>query len=170
MNNIDQNQINIDNDNEIVTIDYFDYINNKWIKVDVTKKVAKFLEADDRNIRRKQAQYNYRNISYHKVFNENRPRKINKLIIDIKQEPDFRLNYQTELLKQEANYEHKKVLIENALDTLTDNQRRIVVMRMKNMSYKEIMEVKKVKSLNSVYKPLHVAYKKIKYHIKENEN
>lgn len=27
----------IDDENEIVTIDYFDYINKKWIKIDVAK-------------------------------------------------------------------------------------------------------------------------------------
>ena len=59
MNNKNINNGNkIDDSKEIVTIDYFDRINKKWIKLDVTKEVAKFLESNKKKLRRKQNQYN----------------------------------------------------------------------------------------------------------------
>ena len=55
MNNENINNKNkIDDSKEIVTIDYFDRINKKWIKLDVTKEVAKFLESNKKKLRRKQ--------------------------------------------------------------------------------------------------------------------
>lgn len=164
-----QNEIHSDDD-EIVTIDYYDYINKQWIKVDVTKKVARFLDTNDRRTKRKQAQYDYRNISYHKVFNENRPRKINERIIDVRQEPDYRLNHEAELRLKDAEIEHKRTIVQDSLCELTQPQREVIEMIMnENLSYRKIGKRLGI-GKSSVFERVNAAKTKIIENIKNSEN
>lgn len=164
-----QNEIHND-DEEIVTIDYYDYINKQWIKVDVTKKVARFLQDSDRRLKRKQAQYDYRNISYHKVFNENRPRKINERIIDVRQEPNYRLNHEAELRLKDAEIEHKRTIIKNSLEILNDTQREAIEKTFyENKNQYQIGEELSI-SHQAVCGRLQRAEKNLRNYIKNEEN
>ena len=163
-----QNEINSDDD-EIVTIDYYDYINKQWIKVDVTKKVARFLETNDRKTKRKQAQYDYRNISYHKVFNENKARKINERIIDVRQEPDYRLNHEAELRLKDAEIEHQRTIIQNSLCKLTEPQKEVIDLIMyDNLSHRKIARKLNI-AKSSVTERVNEAKTKIINYIKNGE-
>ena len=42
-----------DDSDEIVTIDYYDRIHRQWVKVDVTKKVKRFLQSDNKKKKEK---------------------------------------------------------------------------------------------------------------------
>ena len=52
-NQKDFEQIRDDSKN-LVTIDYYDRIHKQWIKVEVTKEVARFMQSDTKKTRRKQ--------------------------------------------------------------------------------------------------------------------
>lgn len=132
------NENKIDDSKEIVTIDYFDRINKKWIKLDVTKEVANLLKASDQKERRKQNQYNYFNKPIDKIFNENKPEN-EHFLIDESQDVEKILEKKENDVLDDLTRNYERTLIENSLYVLTPEQREVIEMVMyKNMSQNEI--------------------------------
>ena len=154
---------------ELVTIDYYDRINKRIIKLEVTKEVAKFLKSDEQKTRRKQNQYDFRNKQFDKVFNENHPEN-EVFLLDENSSVDIVLEKEERDKLDEAKREHQKTLIENSLCCLTDSQRQVVEMAYyQNMSYSQIAEALNIDK-SSVYARMKNAEKNIKNYIKNTQN
>lgn len=160
----------IDDSKELVMIDYFDRINNKWIKVEVTKEVARFMKADKQQRRRKQNQYDYFNKPYDEIFDEDKHPENMHFLCDDTQNPEYILAKKEETLVEKAKKEQQRTIIENSLCDLTAEQREVVEMAMyDNLSYKKIGEKLNI-SKQSVSERMKNAEKNIKKHIKNTEN
>ena len=154
---------------ELVTIDYYDRINKRIIKLEVTKEVAKFLKSDEQKTRRKQNQYDFRNKQFDKVFNENHPEN-EVFLLDENSSVDIVLEKEEREKLDEAKREHQKTLIENSLCCLTDSQRQVVEMAYyQNMTYSQIAEALNIDK-SSVYARIKNAEKNIKNYIKNTQN
>lgn len=160
----------IDDSKELVVIDYFDRINNKWIKVEVTKEVARFMKADKQQRRRKQNQYDYFNKPYDEIFDEDKHPENMHFLCDETLNPEYILAKKEEALVEKAKKEQQRTIIENSLCDLTHEQREVVEMAMyDNLSYREMAEILNVDK-SSVYSRMKNAKKNIKNHIKSTEN
>lgn len=160
----------IDDSKQLITIDYYDRIHNKWIKVEVTKEVARFMKADKQQRRRKQNQYNYFNKPYDEIFDEDKHPENMNFLCDETQNPEYILTKKEEALVEKAKKEQQRTIIENSLCDLTAEQREVVEMAMyDNMSYKKIGENLNI-SKQSVSERMKNAEKNIKKHIKNTEN
>lgn len=157
-----------DDSKDLITIDYYDRIHKQWIKVDVTKEVAKFMKADEQQTRRKQNQYDYHNIPLSHFERED-----NDYTFDvIDEESDIDKQLEKETLKEIADMQedYERTLIENSLYVLTPEQREVIEMTMyKNMSYSEIAKKLNV-SKAAIAKRMKNALKNIKKHIESNQN
>ena len=67
-----------DDSKDIVTIDYYDRIHKQWIKLDVTKEVARLIKSEDQKTRRANNKYNY----YYPSLIESSPKHI-KNVVDL---------------------------------------------------------------------------------------
>ncbi len=157
-----------DDNKDLITIDYYDRIHKQWIKVDVTREVAKFMKADEQQTRRKQNQYDYHNIPLSHFERED-----NDYTFDvIDEESDIDKQLEKETLKEIADMQedYERTLIENSLYVLTPEQREVIEMTMyKNMSYSEIAKRLNV-SKAAIAKRMKNALKNIKKHIESNQN
>ena len=163
------NENKIDDSKEIVTIDYFDRINRKWIKLDVTKEVANFLKASEQKERRKQNQYNYFNKPIDKIFNEGKPEN-EHFLIDESQDVEKILEKKENDLLDDLTRNYERTLIENSLYVLTPEQREVIEMVMyENMSQNEIAKELNIEQ-SSVGGRLKRAKENIKKYIKNNQN
>ncbi len=157
-----------DDNKDLITIDYYDRIHKQWIKVDVTREVAKFMKADEQQTRRKQNQYDYHNIPLSHFERED-----NDYTFDvIDEESDIDKQLEKETLKEIADMQedYERTLIENSLYVLTPEQREVIEMTMyKNMSYSEIAKKLNV-SKAAIAKRMKNALKNIKKHIESNQN
>lgn len=172
--NIENNQIgntnfDYDDSEEIVTIDYYDRINKRWIKLDVTKKVARFMAADDKKRKRKQNQYDFYNKQFDTIFNEDKPQN-EHFLEDPKSDPEYVLEKQEKEMLEYVRDEHNRTLIENSLFILTPTQREVVEMAFyQNMSYSQIAESLGIDK-SSVYGRMKKAEKNIRNYIADTEN
>ena len=152
------------NNKDLITIDYYDRIHKQWIKVEVTKEVAKFMKADEQKTRRKQNQYDYYNIPLSHFERED-----NDFTFDvIDEDSDIEQQLEKDRLKEieDMQEDYERTLIENSLYVLTPEQRQVVKMVFyQNMSYGEIAKVLNI-TKQSVCERLKNAKKKIKNHIK----
>lgn len=165
----ENNNPNNDDSEEIVTIDYFDRIHNQWIKVDVTKKVARFMAADDKKRKRKQNQYDFYNKQFDTIFNEDKPQN-EHFLIDEESSPEYILEKEEREMLEYVRDEHNRTLIENSLFMLTPTQREVVEMAFyQNMSYSQIAESLGIDK-SSVYGRMKKAEKNIKKYIADTEN
>ena len=110
-----------DDSKDIITIDYYDRIHKQWIKLDVTKEVARLLKSEDQKMRRSNNRYNYYNLPFDEVFDSD---KNEELLIDESATMDFE---DIEILRDVSD-EERRTIIENSLDCLTDDQREVVEM------------------------------------------
>ena len=153
-----------DDNKDLITIDYYDRIHKQWIKVEVTKEVAKFMKADEQKTRRKQNQYDYYNIPLSHFERED-----NDFTFDvIDEDSDIEQQLEKDRLKEieDMQEDYERTLIENSLYVLTPEQRQVVEMVFyQNMSYGEIAKVLNI-TKQSVCERLKNAKKKIKNHIK----
>lgn len=153
-----------DDNKDLITIDYYDRIHKQWIKVEVTKEVAKFMKADEQKNRRKQNQYDYYNIPLSHFERED-----NDFTFDvIDEDSDIEQQLEKDRLKEieDMQEDYERTLIENSLYVLTPGQRQVVEMVFcQNMSYGEIAKVLNI-TKQSVCERLKNAKKKIKNHIK----
>jgi len=169
---IDENaeQQKYDDSKEIVSIDYYDRINRKWIKLDVTKEDARFMKADDQKTRRNQNRYDYYNKPYDEIFDEDNHPENMQFLMDEEQDPYNVLVKKHQELIKDAQIEEQRTIIQNSLDTLTPAQREAVEMVMnENMSYKEIGNRLGIDK-SSVYERMKNAKKNIRNYIKNTEN
>ena len=158
------NEEKIDDSKDIITIDYYDRIHKQWIKLDVTKEVARLLKSEDQKMRRSNNRYNYYNLPFDEVFDSD---KNEELLIDESATMDFE---DIEILRDVSD-EERRTIIENSLDCLTDDQREVVEMAyFKNMSYSQIAKARGVASKNSIYKVMKSAEKRIRNFIEETQN
>lgn len=164
------NQQPYDDSKEIVTIDYYDRINRKWIKVDVTKEVARFMKADTQQRRRKQNQYDFYNKSYDKIFDEDKHPENMKYLLDETQSPEYIMEQKEKLLIENAKKEEQRTMIENSLNVLNDTQLEVIEKTFyENKSENDIAEELGI-SQQAVSGRLIRAEKNIKNHIKDTEN
>lgn len=165
---IENTKPDYDDSEEIVTIDYYDRINKKWIKLDVTKKVARFLAASDKKMQRKQNQYDFYNKQFDIIFNENKPQN-EHFLIDEENDPEYVLEKQEKEMLEYVRDEHNRTLIENSLFVLTPTQKEVVEMAFyQNMSYSQIAERLGIDK-SSVYARMKKAEKNIKKYIEDTE-
>ena len=153
-----------DDSKDIVTIDYYDRINKQWIKVEVTKEVARFMQSDTKKTRRKQNQYDFYNIPLSSFETEE-----DDYCFDIEDEnSDIEKKYDEKIKQdlQDIKEDYERTIIENSLYILTPEQREVVEMVFyQNMTYREIAKVLNI-SKQSVCERLKNAKRKIKNHIK----
>ena len=115
-----------DDNKDLITIDYYDRIHKQWIKVEVTKEVAKFMKADEQKTRRKQNQYDYYNIPLSHFERED-----NDFTFDvIDEDSDIEKQLEKDRLKEieDVQEDYERTLIENSLYVLTPEQRQVVEM------------------------------------------
>ncbi len=162
-NQKDFEQIRDDSKN-LVTIDYYDRIHKQWIKVEVTKEVARFMQSDTKKTRRKQNQYDFYNIPLSSFETEE-----DDYCFDIEDEnSDIEKKYDEKIKQdlQDIKEDYERTIIENSLYILTPEQREVVEMVFyQNMTYREIAKVLNI-SKQSVCERLKNAKRKIKNHIK----
>lgn len=157
-----------DDNKDLITIDYYDRIHKQWIKVDVTREVAKFMKADDQKTRRKQNQYDYHNIPLSHFEREDNDYTFD--VIDEESDIDKQLEKETLKEIEDMQEDYERTLIENSLYVLTPEQREVIEMTMyKNMSYSEIAKKLNV-SKAAIAKRMKNALKNIKKHIESNQN
>lgn len=158
-----------DDSKDLVMINYYDRIHHQWIKLEVTKDVARFMQRDRKRKRRYQKKCEKFTAPFDSVFAPNKPYN-EKYLIDESQEYEKIKAEQRKQKIEEFEIEHSRVLIENSLDVLTPPQREAVEMAFyKNMSYKEIAEQIGI-SKQSVHDRMKNAEKNIKKFIKTTEN
>ena len=116
--------------NMIVTIDYYDKTKASLIKVDVTKRVARFLNSSKQKMRRRQNQYNYFNVPFDLIFGENKFDNENLLV-----DKDFLEEFQDEA---KINDREKCRELKSIIRLLSPNQREVVKMTCLNLSFREI--------------------------------
>ena len=157
-----------DDSKDLITIDYYDRIHKQWIKVDVTKEVAKFMKADEQKTRRKQNQYDYHNIPLSHFEREDNDYTFD--VIDEESDIDKQLEKETLKEIEDMQEDYERTLIENSLYVLTPEQREVIEMTMyKNMSYSEIAKKLNI-SKAAIAKRMKNALKNIKKHIESNQN
>lgn len=125
-------------DKELTTIRYFDRINQQWIDVEVTKEVARFMNRDRKNRKRHQDKYDHYNKQSSKVFVPSKPYN-EKFLLDENSNPVDEFERKEEERLAMVEREEQRVIIENAMDSLTPQQQEVVKMAFyDNMSYSEI--------------------------------
>lgn len=160
-----------DDSKDIVTIDYYDRINKRWIKLDVTKEVARFMRADTQKRRRKQNKYDFHNLPFDEVFDSNKDdNPKNEYLIDENASPDVIMEKKEQAKLDEMMRDEQRTLVENALPILTPTQRVTLKMAFyKNMSYRDIA-IKRNVTKAAVAKTIRKAQKNIKNFIENSEN
>ncbi len=155
-----------DDSKDIVTIDYYDRINSKWIKVEVTKEVAKFLKTDEQSWRRKQNKYNYYCMSY----DDAKEKTGDESFFDIKNDSfDNNENSYIDNLLKDIEKNYQKILIENSLYSLTTKQREIIELRFyKKHSWGDVAKILKI-TKQSALERYSAAVNNIKKYIENNE-
>lgn len=157
-----------DDSKDLVTIDYYDRIHKKWIKVEVTKEVARFMKSNGKKTRRKQNKYNFRNIPLSSFETED-----DDYSFDVEDESsDIEGIIERQELDRldDIEFEYERTLIENSLYCLTSTQRKVVEMVfVKKMSYGDIAKELQI-SKTAVWKIMQNSRKKIKNHIKNSQN
>lgn len=153
-----------DDSKDLVTIDYYDRIHKQWIKVEVTKEVARFMKTNSEITRKKQNKYNFHNIPLSHFESEDNDYSFDVIDENADIEEQFEKEQMKEIKDMKEDYE--RTLIENSLYILTPEQREVVEMVFyKNMTYGEISKVLNIDK-SSVYARLKNAKRKIKNHIK----
>ncbi len=144
--------------NKIVTIDYYDKTKGSLIKVDVTKRVARFLNSSKQKMRRRQNQYNYFNVPFDLIFGENKFDNENLLV-----DKDFLEEFQDEAkIKDREKCKELKSIIR----LLSPNQREVLRMSCHNLSFREIGQKLSI-SKQSAYERFKNAKKNILKQLKD---
>lgn len=168
MNNEKDIEQKRDDSKDLVTIDYYDRIHKKWIKVEVTKEVARFMKTNSEINRKKQNKYNFRNIPLSSFETED-----DDYSFDVEDESsDIEGIIERQELDRldDIEFEYERTLIENSLYCLTSTQRKVVEMVfVKKMSYGDIAKELQI-SKTAVWKIMQNSRKKIKNHIKNSQN
>lgn len=168
---LDNNKKPIEDENEIITIDYFDRIHNQMIKVDVTRKVANYLKSNTQKQRRRQNKYNYHNTSMEKYF-KNIEEEKEKYLVDDKADVEMTIQREADERVESAVNEYKKALVENALESgnLTDKQKEVISRKFyNNQSENEIAREMNI-SQQAVDRLNARGVKNIKKHIENGQN
>ncbi len=143
-------------DSEITEIKYYDNIQGKWIKVNTTKRIARFMNTSKQQQRRKQNQYNYFNVSFDSVFSEFLDES--NMIEDACFQYLGEYDEQIESLNSVKNYK----LIKSSFRYLTPEQKEVIRLKFyKNKSLREIGEMLSI-SKQSVFERIKNAEKNIK--------
>ena len=143
-------------DSEITEIKYYDNIQGKWIKVNTTKRIARFMNTSKQQQRRKQNQYNYFNVSFDSVFSEFLDES--NMIEDAGFQYFVENDEQIEDLNSIKNYR----IIKNSFKYLTPEQKEVIRLKFyKNKSLREIGEMLSI-SKQSVFERIKNAEKNIK--------
>lgn len=160
-----------DDSKEIVTIDYFDRINHRWIKLDVTKEVARLLHNEREKTRKANNRYYNHNLSFDEVFDSTKKENPNeKYLEDENSDPQQLLEEHEQKRIDEALREHQRAVIENALPTLTECQQEIVKLAIyENMTYSEIANLRGV-SKQAILRIIRAAEKNIKIYVDRTQN
>ena len=157
-----------DDSKDKVVIKYHDRIHNQWIDVEVTKEVARFMESNRKQQKRKQDKFEHYTKQFDKVFVPSKPNN-ERFLSDPSADYETIKEREWEEMFEEYEDEHNRVLIENSLDCLTPEQRIVVEMIMKNFSYNEIAEKLGI-SKTAVVSRFKKAKKNIKIYIRDTEN
>lgn len=161
-----------DDSKDIVVIDYYDRINKRWIKLEVTKEVARLLHNEKEKTRKGNNRYNRYNLSFDEVFDSTKKDNPNeKYLADENGDPQTILEQREQHRMEEALKEEQRVIIQNAMPTLTQSQQDVIGMMIyDNMSYSEMAEARGVKNKSSIYKIVKGASKNVKKFIEDNQN
>ena len=160
-----------DDSKDIVTIDYYDRINKRWIKLDVTKEVARFMRADTQKRRRKQNKYDFHNLPFDEVFDSNKDdNPNNEFLIDENASPDFIMEQKEKAKVEEAMRDEQRTLVENALPTLTPIQSEVVKLIMQGYSYSQIAKMRGIENKSSICKVVKSSKKRIIEFLETDKN
>lgn len=166
----DYKEIKRDDSKDPITIDYYDRINHRWIKVDTTKEVARFMKADEQRTRRKQNQYNFYNLPFDEVFDSTKKENEKNEQYQIDESAEIAFEKLDDELMQVKQDEHQRTLIENSMCYLTPEQREVIEKTFyENKSQNQIGAELGIKQ-HSVNERLKRARQNIKKHIKGTQN
>ena len=159
----------VDDSKELVVIDYFDRIHNQWIKVEVTKEVARFLASSDKKIKRNDNRYYRHNISFEELFgNGILDDEKEQFLIDDSDEVEVEREKQERF--EESLIDQQRTIIQNSLEHLPEKQKVVVDKILKeNKSNQEIADDLKI-SKQSVSDRKLRAYKNIKKYLSDTQN
>ena len=159
-----------DDGNDIIKIKYFDRINHQWIDLEVTKKVKRFMQSNNKELKRQQNRYDNQTRPYDEIFDENKHPGNMKYLIDEEQDPYYILVEKKNRLIEEAKIEENRAMIENSLHILNDTQREVIEkMLYENKSQNDIGEELGIKQ-QSVSGRFTRAAKNIRNYLKDTEN
>jgi len=161
-----------DDSKDIVVIDYYDRINKRWIKLEVTKEVARLLHSENEKTRRANNKYYKYNLPFDEVFDSTKKDNPNERYLeDEGMDPQTILERREQRRMEEAFKEEQRVIIQNAMPALTKPQQDVVGMIIyDNMSYTEMAEARGVKNKSSISKIVKGAAKNVKKFIEDNQN
>ena len=147
----------VDDSKELVVIDYFDRIHNQWIKVEVTKEVARLIKSDNQKIRRSNNKYNRYNLSFDEVFDSTKPdNDKEEYLIDESAEINLENQQRTTIQNSLGKLpEKQRVVIEKILD---ENKNNREIAKELNIAEATVCERKKR------------AYQNIKKYISDTQN
>lgn len=122
----DYKEIKRDDSKDPITIDYYDRINHRWIKVDTTKEVARLLHSEDEKTRRGNNRYNKYNFGFDDYFDQSKKSFADREHYLKDDSADIDLEKADEKLMKEKIKENQRTIIENSLDCLTPEQREVI--------------------------------------------
>lgn len=177
--NIEKNNLQVENNTEEIkrddskdpiTIDYYDRINHKWIKVETTKEVARVLHCEDEKTRKANNRYNNHNYGFDDYFDQSKKCFADREHYLHDESADIDIDKSDDELIRLKKEEQQRTLIENSLDCLSAEQREAVEKTFyENKSQNQIAKELGV-SQQSISERLSNAKIKIKNHIKNTEN
>ncbi len=146
-----------------------DKIHNKKILLELDDEVRRFMYSSIKNERREQNKYNYYTSSFDEVVDEDNDEDImsgEEVIAD----PNYKSyeDLQDEFIEN-LEYEHKRFLVSEAMQTLTDTQKLYVsFVFFQNKSYQEIADILGI-TKQSVRDVIRAAIKNIQNYIKDTQ-
>lgn len=159
----------VDDSKELVVIDYFDRIHNQWIKVEVTKEVARFLASSDKKIKRSNNRYNKYNLSFDEVFDSNKTDYENESYL-IDDSAEINIEREEEQRLQDSLIDQQRTIIQNSLEQLSEKQKEVIDRILnENKTNREIAKDLGM-SEQSVSDRKFRAYKNIKKYLSDTQN
>lgn len=159
----------VDDSKELVVIDYFDRIHNQWIKVEVTKEVARLLKSEEQKTRRANNKYNRFNLSFDEVFDSNKTDyEDERYLID--ESAEINLEKEDDERLKDSLIDQQRTVIQNSFVKLPEKQKVVIEKILnENKTNQEIADDLKISKQTVSDRKLR-AYKNIKKFLSDTQN
>lgn len=159
----------VDDSKELIVIDYFDRIHNQWIKVEVTKEVARLLKSEEQKTRRANNKYNRFNLSFDEVFDSNKTDyEDERYLID--ESAEINLEKEDDERLKDSLIDQQRTVIQNSFVKLPEKQKVVIEKILnENKTNQEIADDLKISKQTVSDRKLR-AYKNIKKFLSDTQN